>query len=256
MSSLEEEIPLPGGRITRGVVRVGETVRRSASVSRGGRVRLYFDGVRGYRPFGKVKFDMASIEPRVVGVRAGAATIRVTDSTDAGATIALRLAMAQETEFLAEEPGEVRADVEEEAAFLTKKLSSPVDLYILAEVEGRVVGMAALDGSPLSRFQHGVRLVLGVRRACWRQGVGRALVQTLLDWADSRGIVRIALEVVETNSGAISLYESLGFEHEGRLRCRTKLGGTYLDNYLMARIRLPTDAGVDAQCPAFRGDDR
>lgn len=68
------------------------------------------------------------------------------------------------------------------------------------------------------------------------------MAQTLLDWADERGVVRIALEVVETNLGAIRLYESLGFEHEGRLRCRTKLGGAYFDNYLMARVRLPTNA--------------
>jgi RimJ/RimL family protein N-acetyltransferase len=186
--------------------------------------------------------DMASIEPRVVGVRSGTATIRVTDSTDAGATIALQLAMAQETEFLAEEPGEIRTNVEEQASFLTKKLRSPVDLHILAEVEGRVVGIASLDGSTMSRFEHGGRLVLGVRRDSWRQGLGTALVKTLLDWADTRGSVRTALEVVETNVGAIRLYESLGFEHEGRLRCRTKLGGTYFDNYLMARIRLPTNA--------------
>ena len=174
---------------------------------------------------------------RELGFKSGTATIRVADSTDAAATIALRLVMAQETEFLAEEPGETRTDVEEEAGFLGKKLGSRVDLYILAEVEGRVVGIASLDGSTMSRFQHGVRLILGVRRNSWRQGLGRALVKTLLDWADSRGIVRIALEVVETNLGAIRLYESLGFEHEGRLRCRTRLGGTYFDNYLMARIR-------------------
>ncbi len=185
---------------------------------------------------------MAIIEPRAFDFRSGSATIRVTDSTDAGATIALRLALAHETEFLSEEPGEVRTDLEEQASFLTKKLSSHVDLYILAEADGRVVGIASLDGSTMSRFGHGVRLVLGVRRDCWRQGVGRALVKTLLDWADTRGIVRIALEVVETNVGAIRLYESLGFEHEGRLRCRTKLGGTYFDNYLMARIRTPTNA--------------
>lgn len=48
----------------------------------------------------------------------------------------------RETEFLHEEPGEVRTNLEEQASFLTKKLSSAVDLYILAEVEGRVVGVA------------------------------------------------------------------------------------------------------------------
>jgi RimJ/RimL family protein N-acetyltransferase len=200
------------------------------------------DGARDHRLFGKATLHMAIIEPRVLGIRSGTATIRVSDSTDAEGTIALRLAMAQETEFLAEEPGEVRTDIEEQASFLTKKLSSPVDLYILAEIEGRIVGVASLDGSKMSRFEHGVRLVLGVRRDCWRQGLGRALVKTLVDWADTRGIVRIALEVVETNVGAIRLYESLGFEHEGRLRCRTKLGGRYFDNYLMARVRLPTNA--------------
>ena len=185
--------------------------------------------------------SMAIIEPRVHRVRSGTATIRVADPTDAGATIALRLAMAQESELMAEEPHEVRTDVGEQSAFIARKLSSPVDLHVLAEVEGRVVGIASLDGSTMSRFEHGVRLVLGVRRDCWRQGLGRALVNTLLDWADSREIVRVSLEVVETNSGAIRLYESLGFQHEGRLRHRTKLGGTYFDNYVMARIRLPTN---------------
>jgi GNAT superfamily N-acetyltransferase len=185
---------------------------------------------------------MANIEPRVLGVRSGTATIRVMEPRDAGATIALRMAMAQETEFLAEEPAEVGTDLDEEAAFLKRKLSSAVDLHILAEVEGQVVGIASLDGSTMSRFGHGVRLVLGVRRDCWRQGLGRALMQTLLDWADSRGVVRVALEVVDTNLGAIRLYESLGFEHEGRLRCRTRLGSTYFDNCLMARVRPPTTA--------------
>lgn len=186
--------------------------------------------------------NMATIEARALAVRSGTARIRVTEPADAEATIALRVAMAQETEFLSGEPGEIRTDLEGQAAFLTKKLNSPVDLYILAEVEGRVVGIASLDGSTLSRFEHGVTLGLGVRRDSWRQGLGRALVTTLLDWADSRGIVRIGLEVVETNVGAIRLYESLGFAHEGRLRCRRKHGSTYLDNYQMARIRLPTSA--------------
>lgn len=167
--------------------------------------------------------------------------IRVAEPADAGATIELRAAMAHESEFLSE-PDEVRANVEEQAEFLRKKLSSPVDLYIIAEVAGRSVGIASLDGSTRQRFKHGASLGLGVSRDYWRQGLGKALVCTLLDWADARGIVRVALEVVETNIGAIRLYESLGFEHEGRLRCRRKHGTTYLDNFLMARVQRPAGA--------------
>ncbi|HKO92423.1 MAG TPA: GNAT family N-acetyltransferase [Polyangiaceae bacterium] len=180
---------------------------------------------------------MATVATRVVPIRSGTATIRPAEPADAGATIALRLAMAQETEFLSGKPGEIRTSVEEAAAFLRKKLSSPVDLYLLAEVGTRVVGIASLDGSTLARFEHGVTLGLGVRQDFWRQGLGTALVRALLDWADSHGMVRTALEVVETNTGAIRLYESFGFEHEGRLRCRRKHGSTYVDNCLMARIR-------------------
>ena len=186
---------------------------------------------------------MASIEARVFASRSGSATIRAIDPSDAEATIALRLALAKESEFLSE-PVDIRTDLGEQVKFLTSKLSSPVDLYIVAELEGRVVGMASLDGSTQSRFAHGATLGLGVRRDYWRRGLGKALVSTLLDWADSRGLVRIALEVVETNIGAIRLYEALGFEHEGRLRHRRKHGSTYLDNHAMARIRLPASQGA------------
>jgi len=183
---------------------------------------------------------VATTEARTIAISSGRATIRVSAPADAAAIIALRVTMAQESEFLSGEPGEIRTDLEAMADFLGKKLASPVDLYLLAEVEGHCVGIASLDGSTQRRFGHAATLGLGVARDFWRQGLGRALVCTLLDWADSRGLVRIALEVVETNIGAVRLYESLGFEHEGRLRLRRKHGTRYLDNYQMARIRPPT----------------
>jgi hypothetical protein len=66
--------------------------------------------------------------------------------------------MAQETGFLSEEPDEVRKDLEEEASFLTKKQSSPVDLYILAEVEDR--GDVLLTTSRIGKVACEVRVSL------------------------------------------------------------------------------------------------
>jgi RimJ/RimL family protein N-acetyltransferase len=185
---------------------------------------------------------VARITAKTIESSIGTGTIRTAEPTDAAGTIALRVAMAEESEFLSAEPGEIRTNIEEQANFLSRKLESPVDLYILAEVGGQCVGIASLDGSTQARFGHGATLGLGVSRNVWRQGFGKALGCTLLDWADSRGLVRIALEVVETNLGAIRLYESLGCEHEGLLRCRRKHGTAYLDNQLMARVRRPADA--------------
>ena len=49
-----------------------------------------------------------------------------------------------------------------------------------------------------------------------RQGLGRAVVQTLLEEATRRGLCTVVLEVRESNLAAISLYEAMGFVRVGR----------------------------------------
>jgi RimJ/RimL family protein N-acetyltransferase len=129
--------------------------------------------------------------------------------------------------------------LEQQATALRQKRASPDHLFLVAQVEGRLVGMASLDGSAMRRFAHGADLGLAVLRDFWGQGLGRALTESLLDWADARGLVRVSLEVDEHNVRAIRLYESLGFAHEGRLRARRRHGDTYADTCQMARVRVP-----------------
>ncbi len=47
------------------------------------------------------------------------------------------------------------------------------------------------------------------------QGIGRAMMEYLLNQAQERGITRIVLEVRISNKNAIHLYSSLGFENCG-----------------------------------------
>ena len=49
-----------------------------------------------------------------------------------------------------------------------------------------------------------------------RQGYGRTVMEALERYARERGIVLMSLEVRESNSGAIALYESLGWRSVGR----------------------------------------
>jgi ribosomal protein S18 acetylase RimI-like enzyme len=49
-----------------------------------------------------------------------------------------------------------------------------------------------------------------------RQGVGKILVDAVVDWAESRGIKTLLLMVVSTNGPAIHFYEQLGFAKTGR----------------------------------------
>jgi len=63
------------------------------------------------------------------------------------------------------------------------------------------------------------------------RGVGRALFRALLDRVerDFPHVVRVELKARETNSRAIGMYESLGFQKEGRMVNRVRLGDGSLD---------------------------
>jgi len=59
-------------------------------------------------------------------------------------------------------------------------------------------------------------LNLAVRETCRRQGEGRALAKRLLEVFAKAGVVKVFLEVRESNEAAIALYEKLGFGLAGR----------------------------------------
>ncbi|PEL51659.1 N-acetyltransferase [Bacillus toyonensis] len=66
-------------------------------------------------------------------------------------------------------------------------------------------------------------------------GIGRALLETLINWAKNNSkIEKVCLEVMEDNLGAIQLYKNLGFFEEGRKAKGVKLDDGYQNLILMA----------------------
>jgi GNAT superfamily N-acetyltransferase len=53
-----------------------------------------------------------------------------------------------------------------------------------------------------------------------RQGLGRRLSQTALDWARDTGFARVVLDTTTLQLPAIALYESMGFRQAGQTRFR------------------------------------
>lgn len=117
--------------------------------------------------------------------------------------------------------------------------NDPNDLYFLvAEVEGVVVGSASLHRVRRPRVLHVAGLGITVGDEHQGQGVGKALMAALTDVADRwLNIVRIELEVWVDNDRAIKLYESFGFVVEGRKRMNGFRDGRYVDSLVMGRIR-------------------
>lgn len=118
-----------------------------------------------------------------------------------------------------------------------------LDLQVVAERAGRVVGSAGLHPMPQLRRRHAAMLGIGVLPEAQGLGVGRALMQALCDYADGWAqILRIELTVFTDNARAIRLYESFGFRHEGTHRAYALRDGVYADVHAMARLhpRPPT----------------
>ena len=91
------------------------------------------------------------------------------------------------------------------------------EIGLVAELEGEVVGTAGLHPSGAAvRRRHAMTLGISVTRQAQGNGVGRALMQALCDYADNwAGVLRIELTVFDDNARAIALYCKFGFEIEG-----------------------------------------
>lgn len=86
-------------------------------------------------------------------------------------------------------------------------------LFLVAEEEGERIGgyVVALDAA-----DEGEILNLAVAPAGRRRGLGRALVEQMLEALRARGVRHVYLEVRESNASARALYASRGFTEVGR----------------------------------------
>jgi L-phenylalanine/L-methionine N-acetyltransferase len=115
--------------------------------------------------------------------------------------------------------------------------NAALDLMLVAERGGVVVGNAGLNGVAALRRRHVAGLGIAVASSAQGQGIGSALMAGLIDWADRWAqLLRIELTVFSDNAAAIALYRKFGFEHEGTHRAYALRDGVYADVHAMARL--------------------
>ena len=106
----------------------------------------------------------------------------------------------------------------------------------VAEAGGELVGWADIVPARRDSTRHMGGLGMGVAREWRGRGIGRSLLRAAIEHSWNMGLKRIELEVFVDNVRAISLYETMGFRHEGRMRCARFIDGRYLDVFHMGLL--------------------
>jgi ribosomal protein S18 acetylase RimI-like enzyme len=97
-----------------------------------------------------------------------------------------------------------------------------------------VVGWADIFPAWAHAVAHTGSLGMGLLPAWRGQGLGRSLLLACITKAQAQGITRITLQARADNTAAIRLYESVGFQHEARLRNAMRFDDVYFDALQMA----------------------
>jgi RimJ/RimL family protein N-acetyltransferase len=149
----------------------------------------------------------------------------------------IRLQIDGETENLDREKGEAYIDESGFKRIIKDDTESFNNLFLVAEVNERIVGFSRCEGNKLKRTFHKVEFGVCVLKEYWGYGIGKNLLKESIHWADSNGIKKIILNVLESNEKAIMLYEKYGFEVEGIFKNDKILSdGNYYNTVLMGRF--------------------
>lgn len=145
------------------------------------------------------------------------AMIRNGDASDGSAVFEVFNQTHAETDFLLSYPDENSFDPEQEAQFLKEKTLSPNETELVAVVDGRIVGTAGIESvGKKYKVKHRAEFGIGVLKAYWGLGLGKALTEACIQCARDAGYDQLELNVAAENDRALSLYRGLGFVEFGR----------------------------------------
>jgi RimJ/RimL family protein N-acetyltransferase len=156
---------------------------------------------------------------------------------DARALLAYLRLVGGETPFLTFGADGPPMTEDEERAYLARVAVQDNALAIVAEWNGQIVACLTFSGGNRPRTKHIGEFGISVASVCWGVGLGRRLMELLIDWAEASGVVRkINLIVRCDNARAIALYESVGFAIEGRIRREIVVDDDFHDSFMMGRL--------------------
>jgi L-amino acid N-acyltransferase YncA len=134
-----------------------------------------------------------------------------------------------------------------DAAEMTRRRRAVVEggyPYFVAEQGGRIVGYAYASAyRPRPAYRNTVENSVYVRPGCERRGIGRVLLEALLEACERGGFRQVVAVIGDSaNEASIGLHAHLGFRMAGTLQAAGYKFGRWLDIVLMQRALGPGDS--------------
>lgn len=137
--------------------------------------------------------------------------------SDGPAALANFILTHEQTDYLLTYPDENTMTAEEEGRFLQEKTESENEIEIIAEVYGKVAGLAGIEAAGnKEKIRHRAEFGISIDRRYWNIGIGTALTKACIECARKAGYEQLELNVVAENEAAIALYRKAGFVEFGR----------------------------------------
>lgn len=160
--------------------------------------------------------------------------IRSAEKEDASRLINYISKVGGESDFLTFGENEFDTTIEKEEEIIESYISAENKLFIIAEIDDKIVGSLNFNGGVRKRTGHTGEFGITVSKEYWGLGIGKELIIYMIDWAKNGDIVKkINLRTREDNEGAIGLYTRLGFKTEGIISRDFLLNGNYYNSICM-----------------------
>jgi RimJ/RimL family protein N-acetyltransferase len=165
-------------------------------------------------------------------------TVRSATADDLCPVIALQgEAVLEGDEYFVRTPAEFDEEREDAESQLLALLNQDNSLWLISVLGDDVVGSLSFYGGEFARIRHVGHFGMVVRSDYRSQGVGTALIETMLLWASENPVIeKLSTTLFTNNMRAINLYTRFGFIAEGRRHREFLISpGRYMDALLLAK---------------------
>ncbi len=123
--------------------------------------------------------------------------------------------------------------LEEEISFIEKVIEEG-HMYVVAEVEGEIVGIARVLRGEIKMKRHTGLFRTWLVSKAQGMGIGKQFMEYTLNWCRANDLHKLSLTVFASNPVAKTLYEKVGFQEEGVFKEQAFINGQYVDEIYMS----------------------